>query len=350
MKNYKLHILFWLVWLTLAFLEDYFMFGMNFFYEAIYVLTQNVFLFYSFLYCIKRFSHQSIIKLSISIFRFLIVCVIFFILRYVIRYYVIYFINHDIRFRNLDINTLNIGSVVYIINYLLGAFGYFFFEKSLEREKALRLSEKEKMQQLIQIEEKEKQRIQFEQAFIRAQINPHFLYNVLSFLYSEALEYSEKMAESIYILSDIMRYSLQPETNINSKVPLEKEINYVQNFIKLNQFRFNNQLQITLKVLGRTNGIEISPMILMTFIENIFKHAELRDAENPAVIEMVVKNNQLFFYSRNKKKTVSSKEFSNGIGVENVKKRLSYIYRNDYYLNINNEESFYSINLTLFNL
>ena len=147
-----------------------------------------------------------------------------------------------------------------------------------------------------------------------------------------------------------MRYSLEPEKNINNRISLTKELEYIQNFIKLNQFRFNDELQIHLKFEGDFEGAEISSMILMTFVENIFKHADLKDPRNPAVFEVTVKNRQLFLFSRNKKKAVISKEISNGIGLKYIKKRLSHVYGGDYYLNIDNEKDWYAVNLTLFNI
>lgn len=323
---------------------------MNVLYEISYFITQSLFLFYSFLYCLKKFSKKTTWTISIGVIRFILVGGVFFIMRYVLRYYILYAIFHEPAFRKFELKELNIASLYWVISYLLLASGYYYFERSIEKERELRLAEQEKVEQMLLFEESERQRLAFEQAFIQAQINPHFLYNVLSFLYSEALQYSEKMAESIYILSDIMRYSLQPGKNINNKVSLAKELEYIQNFIKLNQFRFNDEFQIRLKFEGDFEGAEISSMILMTFVENIFKHADLKDPSNPAVFEVIVRNGQLFFFSKNKKKAVISKELSNGIGLEYIKKRLSHVYGGDYYLNVDNEEDWYTVNLTLFNI
>ncbi|HAD14804.1 MAG TPA: hypothetical protein DCF33_20445, partial [Saprospirales bacterium] len=108
--------------------------------------------------------------------------------------------------------------------------------------------------------------------FLKAQINPHFLHNTLNFLYAKSLPYSEELSEGILTLSDIMRYALDEQTRQDGKALLADEVEHVNNVIKINQLRFENQLQVHFTVQGSLEGLRIAPFVLITLVENAFKH------------------------------------------------------------------------------
>jgi sensor histidine kinase YesM len=185
--------------------------------------------------------------------------------------------------------------------------------------------------------------------FLKAQINPHFLHNTLNFLYAKSLPYSQELSEGILTLSDIMRYALSEGNARDGKAPLKDEIEHVRNVIKINQLRFSNNLNVHFDVEGVVNGATIIPFVLITLVENAFKHGDLKDTQHPIDVKLKVDGKQLIFYCRNKKKT-GPKEISTGIGLDNIKKRLDLAYGKDYALNVKDEAEFYTTELIINNL
>lgn len=182
--------------------------------------------------------------------------------------------------------------------------------------------------------------------FLKAQINPHFLHNTLNFLYAKSLPYSSELSEGILTLSDIMRYALSEGNAKDGKAPLKDEIEHVRNVIKINQLRFSNNLNVKFNVEGVVNGATIIPFVLITLVENAFKHGDLKSTEHPIDITLRVNDPELYFYCRNKKK-IGPKELSTGIGLDNIKKRLDLAYDNNYSLNVKDESDFYTTELTI---
>ena len=185
--------------------------------------------------------------------------------------------------------------------------------------------------------------------FLKSQINPHFLHNTLNFLYAKSLPYSPELSEGILTLSDIMRYALSEANTKNGKAALKDEIEHVRNVIRIHQLRYNNNLQVNFEVKGVVNNVTIIPFVLITIVENAFKHGDLKSTEQPIDIKLTIEHNSLHFYCRNKKKT-GPKELSTSIGLDNVKKRLDLAYKDQYNLNIKDERDLYTTQLTILSL
>ncbi|HEX6848719.1 MAG TPA: histidine kinase [Chitinophagaceae bacterium] len=182
--------------------------------------------------------------------------------------------------------------------------------------------------------------------FLKAQINPHFLHNTLNFLYAKSLPYSGELSEGILTLSDIMRYALSEGNAREGKAPLKDEIEHVRNVIKINQLRFSNKLNVNFDVSGAVDGVSIIPFVLITLVENAFKHGDLNKQEHPIDIRLTINRNKISFYCRNKKKT-GPKELSTGVGLENIKKRLDLAYGDKYEFIVKDESEFYTTILTI---
>ena len=182
--------------------------------------------------------------------------------------------------------------------------------------------------------------------FLKAQINPHFLYNTLSFFYARSLPYSQELSEGILTLSDIMRYALQESIAIEGKAPLEKEVEHLRNVIKINQLRYSNQLKVDLRVVGDISAKKIIPFVLVTLVENALKHGNLKSEEHPIEFFLSLEEEKLYFKSFNQKKN-DPEESSNGIGLMNMKKQLALAYKDEYQLNIIEEPEFYTTELTI---
>lgn len=182
--------------------------------------------------------------------------------------------------------------------------------------------------------------------FLKAQINPHFLHNTLNFLYAKSLPYSGELSEGILTLSDIMRYALSEGNAREGKAPLKDEIEHVRNVIKINQLRFSNKLNVNFEVTGVLDHAMIIPFVLITLVENAFKHGDLQKQEHPIDIKLNVNGNKISFFCRNKKKT-GPKELSTGVGLENIKKRLDLAYGDKYKFLVKDDPEFYTIELTI---
>ena len=131
--------------------------------------------------------------------------------------------------------------------------------------------------------------------FLKAQINPHFLHNTLNFLYAKSLPYSPELSEGILTLSDIMRYALSEGNARDGKAPLKDEIEHVWNVIKINQLRFSNKLNVEFVVTGLVNGVTIIPFVLITIVENAFKHGISLRERSWINLSMRFDGRQLYF-------------------------------------------------------
>ena len=221
--------------------------------------------------------------------------------------------------------------------FLLASTSYWFARSTIELEIQKRRHEHE-------LRLAERSLFEANLAFLKSQINPHFLFNSLNFLYAQVYPHSERAAKGILLLSDTMRYALHEDSN--GKVVLAQEVKHLHNYIELNQLRFNHSLQINFEVLGSTHFLLIIPLVLITFVENCFKHGELADAAHPLTIRLTLVQNQLTFVTHNKKRH-GPKEKSTGIGLANTRKRLALMYPGRHVLTITDEPDFYTCHLTL---
>lgn len=183
--------------------------------------------------------------------------------------------------------------------------------------------------------------------FLKSQINPHFLFNNLNNLYAHALNNSPKTSNIILELSSLMRYMLY---DCKEKfVPLEKEFNYLRNFVHLQQLQIENKAQIDLQIEGETANTYIAPLILITFIENSFKHSMSSQTKEIKIrIHLKVEDNQLSLYCANTYSPNSNlDQLTQGIGLENVQSRLDLLYPNVHQLNINPQQNWYEVNLQM---
>lgn len=239
-------------------------------------------------------------------------------------------------------------SIILYMRFFLYSIGFYFAQKAVLKERQLRVAEEEKY--LLQ-EEKlrlEKMNLQGEYAFLRSQINPHFLQNTLNFFYSKSMNISKQLSDGILLLAEIMRYALATDETGDGKVLLSKEVEHLKNIIKINQLRFSGSLYINFSIEGKMDGIKIIPFVLISLAENTFKHGELMEEENPVTIELKIDASRecLVFYTCNKK-TTGPKELSSGIGLVNIRKRLEWMYGNNFTFKITEEEDIYKTYLEL---
>jgi two-component system, LytTR family, sensor kinase len=249
-------------------------------------------------------------------------------------------------------------TVTFLPNYFIG-FGYYFFNYSIKKERQLRLKEEETFLLKQEKQEKEQEylllhqeKLQLENAFLRSQINPHTLHNILNMLYSKSIKAdAPELGDAILLLSNLMRYSLETVTDANGLVPLEKELEQINNTIKINQLRSNNKFHIDFKVTGDARHAKVIPLILITLVENAFKYAELNDASDPLLLHITLDQNSFIFYMHNKKRSPVHYETSHGIGLENTRRRLNAAYGTEgYSIDIKQDDRYYTFQLTIYDL
>lgn len=194
----------------------------------------------------------------------------------------------------------------------------------------------------------ENERLTAELNFLKAQINPHFLFNTLNNLYYLAYTKSEKTPEIIAKLSQMMRYMIY-ESN-NTLVPLNKEIEYMENYISLERLRLNDQIPIRLSVDGDPNRYRVAPFVFITFLENAFKHGVSNSNPKAWVnISLRLKESECTYQVENSK-TTSPKpeaESKSGIGLQNLSRRLELSYPNKHQLEVQDLPDRYIVTLTI---
>jgi two-component system, LytTR family, sensor kinase len=197
--------------------------------------------------------------------------------------------------------------------------------------------------------EKENESLKAELLFLRNQISPHFLFNVLNNMVSLARLKSNQLEPSLIELSGLMRYMLY-ESN-EQKVILEKEINYLQSYISLQEMRFTDTVEIQTNISIEKPKVLIEPMLLIPFVENAFKHGVGLIDDPEIIITLLQQENQLVFTVKNRYSdtSIETRDKSSGIGLTNVKRRLDLLYLNLYQLELTKKEGWFiaSLNLTL---
>ncbi len=197
---------------------------------------------------------------------------------------------------------------------------------------------KEKQQQDLLLETKKT-----ELAFLRSQVNPHFLFNSLNNIYSLSHLGSKETPRAIEKLSALLRYAIYEKSEF---VSVKKEVKYIKDFIELQKMRYDYPLALNIDIDPRLDGQKIPPLILIAFVENAFKHGDLRNPDAPLEITVEKMNEAILFTVKNAV-AQQEKDEEGGIGLENTKKRLQLIYGENYDLKIDGKDMVYTVKLKL---
>ncbi|NJB83738.1 sensor histidine kinase [Wenyingzhuangia aestuarii] len=189
--------------------------------------------------------------------------------------------------------------------------------------------------------------LQTELKLLKSQINPHFLFNSLNNIYALSVMDSNKTQQSISYLSDMLRYVLYECER--AFVPIEKEIQYIENYLQLFSLKSSSKYPIEISYQIKNSQISIAPMLLIPFVENAIKHSNIERITDTFIhIELTEIEDAILFSVRNSiASSAISKDQVGGIGLENVKKRLSIIYPDQHTLAIHTEEGVFQVNLKL---
>lgn len=191
----------------------------------------------------------------------------------------------------------------------------------------------------------QQEKITAELQLLKAQVHPHFLINTLNNIYSFSLEKSPKTPEMILKLSSLLSYMLYDCRS--EEVPLEKEIGIMKNYIDLENERYGNKIEISWSVEGDVTQQFIAPLLMLPFLENAFKHCASGEIEKPWLgVDLSVKHHALRCKIANSKNEYVAFQH-NGVGINNVKKRLEFIYPLHHELKINDEGNFFVVSMLI---
>ncbi len=180
---------------------------------------------------------------------------------------------------------------------------------------------------------------------LTAQVHPHFLFNTLNNIYSQAQNESPRSSKMIMSLSDMLRYILYEGRK--PLVPLHKELQMMLEYIDLEKIRYDNKLDLHYLITDKTTDVYIAPLLLLPFIENCFKHGASNILENPWInLTIEVKGKTLVMKLMNgKNNSINEVPKKTGIGISNVRQRLKLLYKDKHELQIREEEEVFIVDL-----
>ncbi|WP_207632775.1 sensor histidine kinase [Foetidibacter luteolus] len=200
-----------------------------------------------------------------------------------------------------------------------------------------------KEQQNLQLQ---KENAEAQLQMLKAQVHPHFLFNTLNNIYAFTQQTSPEASRLVMDLSDILRYMLYE--GIKPTVPLEKEIKMIEEFIRLEQVRYGNMLELHVNLPEDTRGYYIAPLLLIPFVENCFKHGISDMYERPWLsLDIVLDDGMTMKLLNGKPARNAARKPPPGIGIQNVRKRLQLLYPGAHELTIKEEDEMFIVNLKL---
>jgi two-component system LytT family sensor kinase len=198
----------------------------------------------------------------------------------------------------------------------------------------------------------QKNNLNLELSFLKSQINPHFLFNTLNAIYTKTVDVDEQAADLVLKLSDLMRYSLYESSK--ESVVLSSEVGYIENYLDLERTRFSDKVTINYHLEGNPGEYLIAPLLLVSFVENAFKHGTAKSKHASYVdLSIVLNYNTLYFKIKNNVPQNSRpqnrvrNEKVGGFGLSNTSKRLQLLYPGRHKLSIRQTESEFSVDLEL---
>ena len=224
---------------------------------------------------------------------------------------------------------------VYIIVIIVSAFK--LLKLNLKHSEETKLLETKILETQLKLKEQEL-------AYLKMQIHPHFLFNTLNTMYGFALKKADQTPEMILKLSNLLDYLLYQVDK--PFVLLKDEINHIKDYIALEQMRFNERLQVSFDRDSIVESTKIAPMMFLPFIENSFKHGNLKNGILNIHISLSQTNDAIQFKIENT--CLTSNKINNGIGLQNIKKRLDLVYKDKHKLTIENTEDLFKVALNIY--
>lgn len=297
-------------------------------------------------------------------YKFLLLILILFITaNALLRFIVIDFLVPLLANTNRPGNTMYqyfILSLNWWFQYSFFGLAFWYAKRAINTERQLRITETQRLsaeKNNLQLKadnlelksenlELQNQKLTAEYNFLKSQINPHFLYNTLNYFYAETMVYSPKAAKGISLLSQIMRYSLQP-AEADGKVPLADEVLHLNNYLSLQRLRFDEDLHLDCSIPANIpHGYRILPHLLLTLAENAFKHGE---PNLPISISLDINNGDVSYIVSNNIRT-NGLEKGTGVGLHNMQERLALYYGSDARLEFVKHDGIFTAKLEIKNV
>lgn len=323
--KYKIHIIVWISFITYETIVVGLVSG-QFVKLGSYIIhySLNILLFYFHAHVVLRF----ILK-SKGVFLLLPIGIAL----EVLLYSMIYFIVENIAanfpeifgIEPISLDKLLMIKITWRSLYFIGfSTGYYFLITLLAEKERIAILERAQLTQVIQKQKMEKDLTKAQNAFLRAQINPHFLFNTLNFIYNKTRKTAPIAADAILTLSAMMRYAVETSEE-KGYIPIGEEVEQIHNLIHLHKLRQNHQIYFELQVQDNTLKLNIIPLVLITLVENIFKHGNLSLINHPAFIRIYIVESTLHIETEN---LINAIHNSSGLnkGLENIAKRLYNTY------------------------
>lgn len=198
----------------------------------------------------------------------------------------------------------------------------------------------------LKLEESLQDKVTSELAYLKAQINPHFLFNSLNSIYSLAIVKSDRTATAIVKLSSMMRYIISEAAE--RYVSLERELLYINSYIELQKIRLDDTAIVNYDFSGNLDNKEVAPLVLLPFIENAFKHGVNPETPSQIDIQISLSEDYLYMHVFNLKVPhINNPEYKTGFGLENSKKQLQLLYPNRHELKIDDKEHSFAVHLKI---
>ena len=231
-------------------------------------------------------------------------------------------------------NILFVMTGIYLVTFIVSAFK--LMKLNIKASQKTKTLETKILETQLKLKEQELK-------YLKMQIHPHFLFNTLNTMYGFALKKADETPKMILKLSNLLDYLLYQADK--PFVNLKDEIDHIEDYISLEQMRFSDTLNVEFSKNISLENIEMAPMLLIPFVENSFKHGKIRNGSLDISIYIKANAENITFKIRNSSaKDVSIKE---GIGLENIKKRLDFLYPNQHQLEINNSTNDFEVLLSL---
>jgi len=326
-SKYKYHFLVWSIFIayeiTLVWLSGY---ELHPYKEYVFAYTTGIFFFYFHAHVLLKYSlntNKKLFKYSLPLL----------ILLEVIGYITIKFLSERYIYKYIGIQSPEITKSVQVYMssklwrciYLIGnSTGYYFLMHDLQQRKQVERMKQQELKKILREKEIRNELTLTQNAFLRAQINPHFLINTLSYLYNETRKQAPKAADSILSLSDIMQYALSKDLS-SRYVKLENEIKLVESFLLLHQARHTYTIQLKLSYNKEVLFVPFIPLILMSLTENMIKHGQLDNPLKPAQISIVYENSVLSIETSNPE-AAAHRMSGHDPSLKNISGRLSLAY------------------------
>lgn len=318
-KSYKTHLIVWIIFIfyelfitTLSFTVSIPIAVIIFYY------SMNILLFYVNAELIYKFSKRYFLIPIIIAVEIVGYCGLIYILELLLTKLEILNVGRGFSWQSI-IRSLWRG--IYFIGFSVG---FVYIVKAIEESKQSERLKTENLTNILDNHRLENELVKLENNYLRSQINPHFLFNTLSFIYNGTRKLAPDAASAILSLSEMMRYALK-QPGSSELVNLRDEVEQVENLMNLHRLRTKNKVYVELIIPNDINDVKFLPLVLLTLVENIYKHGNISNENYPAKITIINDENVLSISTFNLKADTPSKS-SNGVGMGNIKRRLETFY------------------------